>query len=105
MLCLGLVRVLGWLALLAGADAAKNIEIVMLRHEVAVLGGEQFAARVARERAGHAFDPAIVQCLIDDPAGVFALDANASAWDETLASEPLPRLTLEGAAIDRALAA
>src|SRR6266566_8482038 len=37
MLYLGLVRVLGWLALLARTDAAKNIEIVVLRHEVAVL--------------------------------------------------------------------
>jgi putative transposase len=37
MLYLGLVRVLGWLALLARADAAKNVEIVVLRHEVAVL--------------------------------------------------------------------
>ena len=32
-----LVRVLGWLALLAGSDAAKDVEIVVLRHEVAVL--------------------------------------------------------------------
>src|SRR6266566_9009237 len=37
MLYLGLVRVLGGLALLARTDPAKNIEIVMLRHEVAVL--------------------------------------------------------------------
>jgi putative transposase len=37
MVYLGLVRVLGWLALLARADAAKNLEIVVLRHEVAVL--------------------------------------------------------------------
>jgi putative transposase len=37
MLYLGLVRVLGWLALLARSDAAKNAEIVVLRHEVAVL--------------------------------------------------------------------
>ncbi len=37
MLYLGLVRVVGWLALLPRTDAAKNIEIVMLRHEVAVL--------------------------------------------------------------------
>jgi len=33
-----LVRVLGWLALLARSDAAKDVEILMLRHEVAVLG-------------------------------------------------------------------
>jgi putative transposase len=32
-----LVRVLSWLALLARSDAAKEVEILMLRHEVAVL--------------------------------------------------------------------
>jgi len=34
---LALVRVLSWLALLARADAAKCAEILVLRHEVAVL--------------------------------------------------------------------
>ncbi len=32
-----LARMLSWLALLARADAAKDAEILMLRHEVAVL--------------------------------------------------------------------
>ena len=32
-----LVRMLSWLALLARSDAAKDIEILTLRHEVAVL--------------------------------------------------------------------
>ena len=32
-----LARVLSWLALLARSDAAKDVEILMLRHEVAVL--------------------------------------------------------------------
>jgi len=32
-----LARVLSWLALLAGSDAAKDVEILTLRHEVAVL--------------------------------------------------------------------
>ena len=32
-----LVRVLGWLVLLARSDAAKDVEILTLRHEVAVL--------------------------------------------------------------------
>jgi putative transposase len=32
-----LVRVLGWLALLARSDAAKDVEILTLRHEVGVL--------------------------------------------------------------------
>ena len=32
-----LVRVLSWLVLLARSDAAKDVEILTLRHEVAVL--------------------------------------------------------------------
>ena len=36
---------------------------------------------------------------------ILALDPEASAWDEVLACEPEPRLTLEGEAIDRALSA
>src|SRR5690349_5264987 len=34
---LTLARVLSWLALLARSDAAKDVEILVLRHEVAVL--------------------------------------------------------------------
>jgi putative transposase len=30
-------RVLGWLALFARSDAAKDVEFLLLRHEVAVL--------------------------------------------------------------------
>lgn len=32
-----MVRVLGWLVLLARSDAVKDVEILVLRHEVAVL--------------------------------------------------------------------
>ena len=32
-----LVRVLSWLALLASSDTAKDVEILVLRHEIAVL--------------------------------------------------------------------
>jgi putative transposase len=32
-----MVRVLGWLALLVRSDAARDVEILVLRHEVAVL--------------------------------------------------------------------
>ncbi len=34
-----LVRVLSWLALLARSDTAKDVEILVLRHEIAVLRG------------------------------------------------------------------
>jgi hypothetical protein len=37
LICLCVVRVFGWLVLLARSDAAKDMEILVLRHEVAVL--------------------------------------------------------------------
>jgi hypothetical protein len=37
LVCLFMVRVPGWLALLARSDAARDAEILVLRHEVAVL--------------------------------------------------------------------
>jgi HD-GYP domain-containing protein (c-di-GMP phosphodiesterase class II) len=70
-----------------------------------LLGGPEFAAQVVRRRAGGAFDPAMATRLADDAAEILALDADGSVWEETLACEPLPRLTLEGEAIDRALGA
>jgi HD-GYP domain-containing protein (c-di-GMP phosphodiesterase class II) len=69
-----------------------------------MLGGVEHAASVVRRRAGHAFDPDIVAALVDEPAGFPAIDA-ASAWDESLASEPSPHKFLTGESIDSALAA
>jgi HD-GYP domain-containing protein (c-di-GMP phosphodiesterase class II) len=70
-----------------------------------MLGGLEFAAQVVRRRAGGAFDPAVAVPLADAAAELLALDADASVWEETLACEPGPRLTLEGESIDRALGA
>lgn len=58
------------------------------------LVGVEQAARLVRERAGHAFDPAVAACMADGAEEILALDEHASAWDETLASEPGPPLVL-----------
>jgi hypothetical protein len=61
-----------------------------------LFGGVEHAAAVIRERAGGAFDPQIAGCLADNAGEILTRAREASAWEETLASEPHPWLTLEG---------
>ena len=70
-----------------------------------MLGGDERVVRLVRERAGHAFDPQVADCLIGDAERILTLDAHASVWEETLACEPDPPVMLAGEALDRALAA
>ena len=70
-----------------------------------LLGGPEHAVRLLRERAGHAFDPDVAACLLDDASEVLALGESASAWGDVLALEPTPPLVLQADALERALAA
>lgn len=91
-----------------GEEIPLPVRIVHVARDAAfqrMLGGEEFAARVVRERAGGAFDPNMAAKLSQEAAEILALDDESSAWEETLACEPLPRLRLEGEAVDRALGA
>ncbi len=69
------------------------------------VGGVDAAAQVIRARSGHAFDPAVVSALLEDPAGVLAPDDAGSVWEATLALEPAPWLTISADELDQALAA
>jgi HD-GYP domain-containing protein (c-di-GMP phosphodiesterase class II) len=93
---------------LRGEEIPLPLRIVHVARDAAfqhLLGGQEYAARVVRERAGHAFDPTIAALVADEAAELLATDADGSAWEETLAREPAPQLILQGEAIDQALAA
>jgi hypothetical protein len=51
-----LVRVLGWLALLARSDTAKDVEILVLRHEIAGADRFRFLIRDRDSKFTAAFD-------------------------------------------------
>jgi HD-GYP domain-containing protein (c-di-GMP phosphodiesterase class II) len=95
-----------------GRPRGEGIPLAMRIAQVArdaafqrMLGGEEFAARVIRSRAGAAFDPEIAELYARRAGDIFADDPQASVWSQTLTSEPGPGLELEGKAIDDALAA
>ena len=91
-----------------GDEIPLPLRIVHVARDAAfqrVLGGEELAVRIVKERAGNAFDPAVVAALVDGADEMFSLNQAVSAWDETLQCEPSPPLTLESDAINVALAA
>ncbi len=69
------------------------------------LGGAAYAADVIRERAGGALDPEIARTLAEKAGNDPRIRFGRVILEETLACEPGARLTLQGEAIERALAA
>jgi HD-GYP domain-containing protein (c-di-GMP phosphodiesterase class II) len=97
----------GYLRRAKGEEIPLPLRITQVARDATLhrmLGGDEHAVRIVRERAGHAFDPQVANCLADGAEEILA-HHEAPAWDETLTREPQPALMLEGEAIDRALAA
>ena len=69
------------------------------------LGGTEHAVGLVGERAGHAFDPEVAACLVEGGAEILRSTTRLPVWDEALAVEPSPPLTLAGRRARRALAA
>jgi HD-GYP domain-containing protein (c-di-GMP phosphodiesterase class II) len=93
---------------LRGEEIPLPLRIVHVARDATfqhLLGGTEFAAGVIRARAGGAFDPAIAALLADEAAAILALDGERPGWEDVLAVEPGPGLTLRGPAIEEALAA
>jgi HD-GYP domain-containing protein (c-di-GMP phosphodiesterase class II) len=70
------------------------------------VGDDRRVVKVISSRAGKAFDPEVTATFVEHAGEILgSADPAESDWDATLAAEPEPWLTLEGDAIDRALAA
>ncbi|MGH9224136.1 MAG: HD domain-containing phosphohydrolase [Acidimicrobiales bacterium] len=91
-----------------GEDVPLAVRILHVARDAAfqrMVGGDEHAMGVIRDRAGGAFDPAIARCLAEHGSDILALDADESTWDPVLAEEPAHRLSLESETIDVALEA
>jgi HD-GYP domain-containing protein (c-di-GMP phosphodiesterase class II) len=71
-----------------------------------LIGDDDYVTNVIASRAGHAFDPEVAAVFLDNTADVLGpRELSETMWEEVLASEPRPWLTLQGPAIDHALGA
>ncbi|HEX9775109.1 MAG TPA: HD domain-containing phosphohydrolase [Actinomycetota bacterium] len=92
-----------------GEEISLPLRIVHVARDAAyqrMIVGDDHAVEVVRRRSGRAFDPRVARRFVQDaPEIMAAADEPDSAWEAALAAEPEPRLTLDSADVDRALAA
>ena len=92
-----------------GEEIPLALRIAQVARDAAyqrLIGGDEHAADIIRQRGGHAFDPVVATTFAENATKIMeAVDTAGSAWESTLASEPRPWLILEGEAINGALAA
>ena len=81
------------------AHVARDIDVQR------VIGGPARAARVVGDRAGAALDPGVAARFVEAADEILDIDIEIPVWEQTLACEPTPPVTLAGPAIDRALSA
>jgi HD-GYP domain-containing protein (c-di-GMP phosphodiesterase class II)/DNA-binding CsgD family transcriptional regulator len=70
-----------------------------------MLGGDEFAVQVIRNRAGAAFDPEIAELFARRADEILVTGPDSSVWSVAMASETAHGLALESDAIDEALTA
>jgi HD-GYP domain-containing protein (c-di-GMP phosphodiesterase class II) len=89
-----------------GPQILLALRIVHLARDAtfqASLHDESRAAQILRERAGKAFDPDLVDLVVQQRDDILRFPVGGSLWDSVLHAEPKPYCMLTGAGIDDAL--
>lgn len=93
----------------AGDEIPMSLRIVVAARDAAyqnLMGGPEHAARVIRERAGHAFDPEVADVLAASASDLLSTgEDTTTVWKSVLDAEPKPHLVLDESGLDRALGA
>jgi HD-GYP domain-containing protein (c-di-GMP phosphodiesterase class II) len=98
----------GWPGTLQGEQIPVASRIAAIAEFVEVaqrVGGIPAAKRLARERRGRQFDPALAELLATDADALLSPLDEVAAWDTVIASEPALSRMLGGERFDAALAA
>jgi len=90
---------------LSGEDIALSVRIVALAQDIVLfyrMGGNQMAVKVAKERAGHAHDPTIVEQFCKQATHLLEGLEDEPSWEEILSLEPDTHITLSEEQFDTA---
>lgn len=93
---------------LRGEDVALPVRVVRLAQDAETwhrIGGVDAAVAVARERAGSAHDPRLVERLCQEASRLFSRLEGGPSWEAALAAEPGARRYLSETEFDAALGA
>lgn len=92
-----------------GDEIPLPLRIIHIGRDAAyqrLVGDDDQVREVIRSRGGNAFDPEVVAVFLNHSDEVLGPpEPPVSAWDDVLAAEPKPWLSLEGESVDRALGA
>jgi HD-GYP domain-containing protein (c-di-GMP phosphodiesterase class II) len=93
----------------SGDEIPLPLRIIQVGRDAAyqrLIGDDAYVIDVIRSRSGKAFDPDVAATFMDNADEILGpREPPETTWEDVLAAEPRPRLTLEGPAIDRALRA
>jgi len=98
----------GWPGELGGKEVPVAARLALVAEFVEVayrVGGLAAVKKLARERSGGQFDPAISDLLLDDGAALLAGIESVAAWDAVIGAEQALTLVVTGDKLDAALTA